>query len=196
MDSLGKIIIIVLLLPSMALAAVSYDADRKLYVDEQGRAATGTFTKMMDGSFNHEYECFSDKAETTIYSGRAQKVLLYLKDTLILERTYSNMSQDWVNRRFHQNGRVSSVVSFRNGLPNGTSNYYTQDGRIKQSVNYSNGKLYGTARFYRTNGTLQFELIARDGKYIYGICVASTGTRRQLNSEELVTFGRIPPTCN
>ena len=191
-----KSIVFFLLLPSIAFTAVSYDAGRKLYVDEQGRVATGTFVKTMDGSFNYEYECFADKAETTIYNGRPQKVLLYSQDKLIMDRTYSNMSQDWANRRYYPNGRVSSIVNFRSGKPNGASSYYTQEGQIKQSVNFSNGKLVGTARFYRSNRTLQYELIARDGKYIYGVCVSDKGARRQLTTGELANFGRTDLECN
>ena len=54
---------------------------------------------------------------------------------------------------YDENGKVTSEVTYLNGLENGRSVDYYENGQIAAEGNYSNGKEQGIWRFFRPDGT-------------------------------------------
>jgi len=57
-----------------------------------------------------------------------------------------------VAKYFHENGRISHEVGYRNGEKYGNVKHYRDDGSLEAEENYLNGRLVGTSKWYDADG--------------------------------------------
>jgi antitoxin component YwqK of YwqJK toxin-antitoxin module len=82
--------------------------------------------------------------------------------------TIDKNPEDSIVRKYYPNGKLSSVVVFKNGMQHGDSKYYYSNGNMKYEVVFQNGKEHGEARHYYQNGKL-YQVVPYTEGIIHGV---------------------------
>ena len=82
---------------------------------------------------------------------------------LMLFCSVTLFSQTGVVKSRYLNGETQSVVSYSDGIYDGTSYWYYDNGNLKEEKTYSNGKLNGWVRTYYETGLLKEEYFVDNG---------------------------------
>lgn len=82
---------------------------------------------------------------------------------LILLINLSLLAQSGISRTYHLNGNPRTVISYSDGIYDGTSYWYYENGNLKEEKTYSNGKLNGWVRTYYESGLLKEEYFVDNG---------------------------------
>jgi antitoxin component YwqK of YwqJK toxin-antitoxin module len=65
---------------------------------------------------------------------------------------------------YHDNGKVKSTISFKEGLPHGRWRFYYSNGNLESHESWFNGIKGGPFRWYYPNGQLKSEVVFEGGK--------------------------------
>jgi len=69
-----------------------------------------------------------------------------------------------VEKEYYPNGKMKSVLNYKNGQLEGIALYYHENGNLKERVNYRRGKRERTGTTYYESGKLKEEITYEDGE--------------------------------
>jgi|GEM_PF-2710052 len=90
---------------------------------------------------------------------------VYEKDGIVYEKSEESPFSGTITS-YHENERIKSTVSYRNGNLDGEKILYQNNGEIIQSENYKNGELDGESVYFNLNGIPMRETVYSEGRVI------------------------------
>ncbi len=92
------------------------------------------------------------------------KLFFILFPSVLLAQPNQPVNPNGYNKFYHENGKVSSEGTMRDGKPDGYWKTYSLSGVLKSEGNRKNFQLDSTWKFYSENGKLAFEFNYKEGK--------------------------------
>lgn len=85
---------------------------------------------------------------------------------LELEERYLNGNREGLSITYHQNGKISDEMFFKNDCGNGTCNRFNEKGILIESGNYLNGLYHGKWKYYDNSGNMKIIRVYEFGELI------------------------------
>lgn len=92
--------------------------------------------------------------------------LYYHKDSkeVMTREFYSNGRLDGIVTTYYPNGKITEETTYKNGLQDGTNNYYSYEGVLLKKLLNKDDKLHGPAFYYDSNGKIILEGSYKNGR--------------------------------
>ena len=90
----------------------------------------------------------------------------YENGQLSSERTYENGKKHGFSKHWYENGQLRWERTFENGEKHGLQRYWDENGKLDFETHYENGKQNGLYRSWRENGQLWYEYCYSNGEKI------------------------------
>lgn len=84
-------------------------------------------------------------------------------ETLMVERTYDQDKLTGEEKLYFPDGKLDAIFNYKDGLHDGTFQYFHPNGQVKQSGAYAEGKVEGIMRSFYMDGTLKEEVAHQEG---------------------------------
>jgi len=65
---------------------------------------------------------------------------------------------------YHNNGKMESIVYFRDKVRDGDATFFWENGNVKKELSYANGRIEGLVRSYDENGILREMFVIQNGR--------------------------------
>ena len=65
---------------------------------------------------------------------------------------------------YHNNGKMESIVHFRDKVRDGDATFFWENGNVKKELSYANGRIEGLVRSYDENGILREMFVIQNGR--------------------------------
>ena len=65
---------------------------------------------------------------------------------------------------YHNNGKMESIVYFRDKVRDGDATFFWENGNVKKELSYANGRIEGLVRSYDENGVLREMFVIQNGR--------------------------------
>ena len=105
---------------------------------------------------NYTGEPLSSSSSVSIDQTSWGKLIKYNEENQGFDSRTGNFLEGKV-KVYDENGQVSGIYNYRNGLRHGPSEEYHANGIVSVSINYLDGKKHGKEEWFSDNGTMTYE---------------------------------------